>query len=79
MLWAYKVYVRPILEYASQVWSPHQLREIDMIENVQRRFTKGLAGFFGKTYAERLNELSLETLEMRRLKSDLFLTYRLLS
>ena len=28
--------VKPILEYASTVWSPHTQRDIDAIENVQR-------------------------------------------
>jgi len=43
LLWAYKVYVRPILEYASLVRSPYLLDDIDRIENVQRRFTKKVA------------------------------------
>ena len=33
----YKALVKPILEYASSVWSPRTQRDIDAIENVQRR------------------------------------------
>ena len=36
----YKCFVRPVLEYASVVFSPHHICLIDLIENVQRRFTK---------------------------------------
>ena len=36
----YKFYVRPILEYVSVVWSPHHVYLIDLIENIQRNFTK---------------------------------------
>jgi len=42
---AFKVYVRPIVEYASCVWSPHYGYAIDKVESVQRRFTKRLPGF----------------------------------
>ena len=31
---------RPVLEYASVVFSPHHISLIDLIENVQRKFTK---------------------------------------
>ena len=37
---AYTVYIRPILEYVSNVWSPHFIKYINSIENVQRHFTK---------------------------------------
>ena len=36
-------YVRPILEYASPIWSPHTQKGIDLLENVQRCFTKSIA------------------------------------
>jgi len=42
---AFKVYVRPIVEYASCVWSPHYGYAIDKVESVQRRFKKRLPGF----------------------------------
>ena len=41
---AFLVYVRPILEYCSNVWSPYTLTDIQKIESVQRHFTKRLRG-----------------------------------
>ncbi len=35
-------YVRPVLEYASQIWSPILKENINRIENVQRYFTRRL-------------------------------------
>jgi hypothetical protein len=78
LVWAFKVFVRPILEYASPVWSPAQSGDILHVELVQRRFTKYLPGLRSKSYQERLKILGLETLEMRRIKADLSLTYSLL-
>jgi len=39
---AFKVYVRPTLEYASCTWSPHRNLEIEQVETIQRKFTKPL-------------------------------------
>ena len=41
---AFKTYVRPILEYASCIRSPHLQGSIKHIESVQRKFTKRLYG-----------------------------------
>lgn len=77
-LWAFKVYVRPILEYASQVWSPYLLRDIDHLESVQRGFTRSLPGMRHLPYQHRLKSLGLDSLELRRLKADLILTYKII-
>jgi hypothetical protein len=76
MVRAFKVYCRPLLEYASSVWSPHFSQAIDKIESVQRRFTKRLRGLAETDYAARLSLLDLPSLEQRRLMLDLTLTYK---
>ena len=53
LLRAFTVYVRPLLEYASCVWSPHNTGQIAKLESVQRKFTKRLAGFNNIDYTER--------------------------
>ena len=75
---AYTVYVRPLLEYCSQVWSPHTKHDVDRIESVQRLFTKRLAGFEGLSYPERLCKANINSLELRRLRADLTLCYKIL-
>jgi len=74
---AFKVYVRPIVEYASCVWSPHYGYAIDKVELVQRRFTKRLPGFHDMEYSARLDKLNLQSLEYRRV-ADLILTYKII-
>ena len=40
--------VRPQLEYAALIWSPHLIKIKEMIENVQRRATKMVPGLCSK-------------------------------
>jgi hypothetical protein len=51
---------------------------LTMIENVQRRFTKYLPGLSSLPYHQRLAKLNLESLELRRLRIDLVLLYKIL-
>ena len=55
------VYVRPVLEYASVIWSPSTTSLQQDIERVQRRFTKRLHGMRPLPYEERLAHLHLES------------------
>jgi len=75
---AFKVYVRPLVEYCSSVWSPHYAKDIKLIESVQRKFTKRLSGLWGVSYTERLRRTGLERLDIRRLRADLILTYKII-
>ena len=79
MMRAFLTYVRPTLEYASPIWSPHTLKDITAIESVQRRFTKRLTGLFDLNYHDRLSNLGLETLELRRKKMTSSLHIKLFS
>jgi hypothetical protein len=74
---AYITYIKPILEYASNVWSPHLLMHINSIERVQRHFTKRISELRNFSYRERLFILNLDTLEYRRLSCDLTLYYKI--
>ena len=64
------MYVRPILESNSVIWSPYEIGQIDRIENVQKYFSRRLLGG-NIPYQERLKVLKLEVLEERRLKTDI--------
>ena len=75
---AFTVYVRPILEYCSPVWNPVYIGDIKRIEAVQRRFTKRLSGYRHISYDTRLRLLGAESLELRRLKLDLIMMYKIL-
>ena len=80
------IYCRPILEYASIIWShfskvSQYCSLIDQIERVQRLFTRILITRYVvytnsshinyKSYTERLGYFKIQSLELRRLKIDL--------
>ena len=78
LLRAYLVYVRPLLEYNSTIWSPHYKYDTDAVERVQRRFTKRLPGLSNYIYNERLSFLNIPSLEQRRMRADLSFCYKML-
>jgi len=78
LILSFKLYVRPILEYSSPVWSPHNLQLIIRLKSVQRAFTKRLRGYEGLSYKERLNKAGLQSLELRRKRTDLIVCYNIL-
>ena len=54
-------YAKPHLEYANSVWAPRFKRQVEVIENDQRRATKLIPGFKDLTYEERIRKLKLPT------------------
>ena len=70
--------VRPHLEYACKIWSPHQAFLQDMIESVQRWATRLMIK--GKSYTECLKSLHLLlTLKSRRTILHLIFLYKCLN
>ncbi len=67
----YSTYVRPILECASQVWSPVLKLNIDRIENVQRYYTRRILRRDNLSYLDRINHLEL--------KADLVLYFKMVN
>ena len=75
---AFSTYVRPLLEYCSPVWSPTSVTLVNDLESVQRRFTKRLPGLKSLSYDDRCAHLGIDRLELRRLRADLILCYKIL-
>ena len=77
MIGMYTTYIRPMLEYNTEIWSPVYLRDIDKVESIQRNFTKRIKGLHEKSYLERLVFCNLESLELRRIKTDVLLVFKI--
>ena len=72
-----KTIIRPIVEYATPVWSPCLVKDIAEIEGIQRKVTKRISGMHNLSYPERLQRLGLPTLEARRKYFDLLECYKI--
>ena len=68
MLILFKSLVRSKLEFCCEVWSPHLIKNINCIEQVQRFFTSRISGLQNRNYWERLKDLKLMSLQRRREK-----------
>uniref|UniRef100_A0A8R1HZZ3 Uncharacterized protein n=1 Tax=Caenorhabditis japonica TaxID=281687 RepID=A0A8R1HZZ3_CAEJA len=76
---SFLVYVRPILEYGSVIFSPIGTVLIRRIESVQKSFVYRCCTKFGVHYASyfsTLETLVLESLEYRRLITDMMFLYK---
>ena len=75
----YTAMVRPHLEYASGAWNPHLKKDINKLENIQRkasRFVKSCNCRDAGTVTGLLADLEWKSLKQRRTKHDLTLFYQ---
>ena len=82
LMLAYKVFVRPLLEYCTPVFSPQYVDDANVIERVQRNYIRRVYArnnLHQSIYRLRLKnaEVNLETLELRRAKFDLLMIYKM--
>jgi len=75
---ALKAYVRQILDYNNPIRSPSFVKDILLIESVQRKFTERISGMSGLTYHSQLTRLGLASLGVRRPRADILLVYKIL-
>jgi hypothetical protein len=73
-----KTIIRPVLEYATPVWNPGLQQDIKEIESVQRKITKCVDGLRSLSYSDRLKQLGLPTLQIRRQYFDLLECYKII-
>ena len=73
----YKSLVRPLLETSVSIWNPYMVKHVKQLEPVQRRAMKLVRGISQLSSNERLQALTLPTLQYRRKRSDMFTTYKL--
>ena len=79
---AYTTLIRPVLEYASTVWDPHQIQLIQQIEQVQRQAARFATGnYYSRDpgcVTNMLNKLQWEPLQHRRAKSKVIMLYKII-
>ena len=78
MLQLYKSLIRCRAEYCSPLWSPTKITDIQLIETVQRQFTRRIHGLGDMNYWDRLKELKLKSLQRRRERYSIIHIWKLL-
>ena len=66
------------MEYASSVWSPYKKKDIEVIENVQKRATRMLPQMKNLS-EERLKQLKMPTLKFRHMRGDMIEAFKILT
>ena len=67
-----------LLEYCISAWSPHYVKDKELLERIQHRFTRMIPELRNLPYLQRLEELKLWTLEERRTRADLIEVYKII-
>ena len=78
---AYLTYVRPILEYASTVWSPYVRTDIARLEMVQRKAVRFVFNKFSaySSVTSMLSQLNWQSLEVRRTNAIITMFYKVIN
>ena len=75
----YKTYIRPHLEFCIQAWSPHFVKDIQVLENVEKAATNLVPKLRKYSYPDRLKTIGITSLKERRVRRDMIEVYKLLT
>lgn len=72
LITAYTTYFRCKLEYCTELWNPTDVASVNLIESIQRYYTRRVCQRIGRnfSYPERLLFFNLQSLENRRFLND---------
>ena len=77
MIPLFKSIVRQPMEHAHAVWNPYKKKHVNLLESIQRHFTRYIIGTNDLSYEERMKMLNLPSLEFRRLRGDLIEVFKI--
>ena len=78
MLKLFNSLLLPRVDYCSQIWSPHQSKDWNRLESIQRRFTSKISEVSHLDYWSRLRRLKQYSLERRAERYKIIYTWKIL-
>ena len=72
----YKIFVRPHLELCVQAWCPWYVKDIELLESIQKRALNMVVGLNSTSYEDKLKEICLPSLQERRVRGDMIQTWK---
>ena len=73
----YCSHIRPQLEYGSPLWNMGYVGDLQLLERIQRRWTKAIVNMEDLPYEHRLQSLNLYSVYGRLLRADLILVWKI--
>ena len=73
----YKAFIRPHVEYASQVWDRHLLKDVDLLEKDQKFALRVCCKYWSTHYSDLLGSAHISTLVQRCRKAKLTHLYKI--
>ena len=77
MLFLLITHIRPIIEYCSCLWGTGYRGDLQLLQSVQRKWTKHISSVNSLEYADRLRTLNLFSVKGRPLRADLIQCWRI--
>ena len=79
MITIWNMQVRPKFDYCSPLWSPcpNNYKDIDLLEETQRSFTRKIKGMDGLNYAQRLKKLHIKSVQRRHERYKIIYLYKI--
>lgn len=77
MMSLFCTHVRPIIEYCSCVWFTGYVSDLRVLESLQRRWTKRIAGMEDLDYTARLKSLNQYSVQGRLMRADMILCWKI--
>ena len=78
MLRLYKAFIRPHLEYATQVWDPYLIKDIELLERTQRFALRVCCKNLSASYCDLLETYQVSRLSDRRRIAKLCHLYKII-
>ena len=76
----YKLMIRPIIEYASTIWTPHLQKDILKLETIQRRSARFVLNDYARlsSMTSMIQKLGWPTLKQRRDNINIMMLYKII-